>query len=165
MIRSRGLGYRRRQVSRRAVLVSGLAVLAGAGGGVAAGIVRPLHPHHPGKPAPTDLVDALASEHVLISRLEAKIGQDPALEAVFAGLHADHVAHATALEAALRNYQPARGPVLPAAGRSPTKQQQRAAEATNAAAAAKRAARLSGTDATLLASIAACEASHAEVLR
>ena len=132
---------------------------------MAAGVVRPLHPQHKGKPAPADLVDALASERVLISRLESKIGQDPALRAAFAGVHADHVAHATALEAALRKYQPARGPAIPVAPRSPTRQQQRAAELANSAAAATRAARLTGTDATLLASIAACEASHAEVLR
>jgi hypothetical protein len=165
MIRSRSPRYGHRPVSRRGVLLGGLAVLVGAGGGIAAGVVRPLHPHHSGKPAPADLIDALASERVLISRLESTLGQDPGLRAVYAVLHADHVAHATALEAALRKYRPAASPVLPAPGRSPGKQQQRAAETTNAAAAAKRAARLSGTDATLLASIAACEASHVEVLR
>jgi hypothetical protein len=165
MMRSGRFGYGSEPVSRRGVLIGALAVLAGAGGGVAAGLVRPLHPHHRGKPAPTDLVDALAAERALIARLQVRAGRNPALNATFAALIADHAAHATALTAALREYAPAKATRPAPVTRAPSKQQQRSAEATAAARAAKRAARLRGSDAALLASIAACEASHAEALR
>lgn len=164
-MRSGRFGHGYRPVSRRGVLIGALAVVAGAGGGVAAGLVGPLHPHHPGKPAPADLVDALAAERALIARLQAKAGRNPALRTILDSILADHVAHETALVAALQKYQPT-PPTRPApVTRAPSKDQQRAAEATAATRAAKRAARLTGSEAALLASIAACEATHAEALR
>lgn len=165
MIGSRGLGYGHRPVSRRGVLVVGVAALLGAGGGLTAGLLRPLHPQHSRKPAPQDLVDALAAERLLLARVEPKPGQTAALRAVYDVVHADHQAHITALEAALQDYAPQRPVPAPVVPHAPTRELQRAAEAAAATAAARRAARLSGRDAALLASIAACEASHAEVLR
>lgn len=165
MMRSRRFSYGYRPVSRRGVLIGTLAVVAGAGGGVAAGLIRPLHPHHPGKPAPADLVDALTEENALIARLQAKAGRSPALRTIFDALLADHVAHQTALAAALEKYEPATTPRQPPVPRAPSKDQQRTAESAAAARAAKRAARLTGPEAALVASIAACEASHAEALR
>ena len=83
---------------------------------------------------------------------------------------ADHVAHLRALDALVAGYGPA-AKATPAAsssrvpaGTPRTRAQLRAAEQQAASAAARRADALSGARAALLASIAACEATHADLL-
>jgi hypothetical protein len=86
---------------------------------------------------------------------------------VIAQARADHAAHLHALrrvQASLPKpaHRPARQKVH---GTPRTQAQLRAAETAASVTAAKRAAGLDGAVAVLLASIAACEATHAELLR
>ncbi|HLY32895.1 MAG TPA: hypothetical protein VKQ07_00055 [Jatrophihabitantaceae bacterium] len=155
---------RDRRVSRRAVLVGTAAVVLGAGGGVAAGELRRLHPHHSGIPAPADLVAALSAEWTLIARVEYAVARGSVAHGAVAAIRADHGAHADALVAALRDYAPAQVPTAPVQTAPASRLQLRAAESAAATRAAAAAARLDGRVAVLLASIAASEASHAEVL-
>jgi hypothetical protein len=161
-----------RGTSRRWFLAGGLAVLAGGGAGVGAEFLR----ERPGRrtpPAgpPAVLVDAVAAERRLIADLDATTGGDPAVRAIIRQARADHVAHLAALRGVVATYgrgAPS-GSVSPSGtstgpGRPQTGSQLRAAEQRASAAAAARAARLAGGQATLLASIAACEATHAELL-
>jgi hypothetical protein len=153
-----------RRVSRRAILLSAAgAVLVGgaAGGGVAA--LRPLrHGRRPS--APVDLLDALAAEDALIAALDAMAGTN-AGDRILAAVRADHVAHQAALRAFLSEFTPppntARSaPTASVGSRAElARLEQRAADA-----AAGRAARLSGSAASVLASIAACESTHVVVL-
>lgn len=89
-------------------------------------------------------------------------------------LRADHTAHLRAIDAAVAD---ALYPTAPSSTASPSAQhaspppsgkvriaEVRAGEQKAASAAAARAAALTGRDAALLASIAACEATHAELL-
>jgi hypothetical protein len=165
MMRSAGPGLQ--PVSRRTVLIGGLAVVIGAGTGVGVGAIRPLHRHHSGNPPPTDLLAALVAEQALIARLDAVTTADRTLQGLLAGIRADHQQHGASLAAALRAYEPA--PAAPSvtapAASAASRAELRSAEQIAAARAARRAARLSGSPATLLASIAASEASHAEALR
>jgi hypothetical protein len=162
-----------RVLSRRAVLVSaGALVLAGAGG-VAAGTRAPLH--HPAAPAPpAALVAALAAEDALIGGIDAA-APDPATRQLLAQLRADHVAHRRVLTGLIgaatgRSYSPtpsAPGPRTTSGAPRPAprgRAELRAAEQRAAREGAARAAGLRGAPAALLASIAACETSHAELL-
>jgi hypothetical protein len=82
-------------------------------------------------------------------------------------LRADHVAHRDALLAALDEALGATSPrptAAPPAAGSLTRAELRVAEQAASAQAAAHAAQLAGRDAALLASIAACEAGHAELL-
>ena len=169
-----------RHLSRRTVLATGgAAVLVGGAAGTAVGVLRHL-PADSAPPAPAALVSALAAEEELLaaarSVLSATAGATPAARSALATIAQDHLAHQTALQAALAGYRPSgsssatvvpgspvppspsatrpAGPVTSPAGLS-------AAEQRAASAGAARAAELSGRDATLLASIAACEATHA----
>ncbi len=108
------------------------------------------------------------------------------MRAALTATAADHAAHLTALRAALAGYRPtpADGSVIsgtavstgsattatasppvgsghPPAGAPATPDAVRGAEQRASSAAAARAAQLTGREATLLASIAACEATHA----
>jgi hypothetical protein len=164
MMRRRDGGWRYWSLTRRAVLVGGLAAVAGAGGGVALGMVRPLHSGHSDKPPPQELLAALGAEQALLSRIDAAARRDPTLGRRLAGVRADHEAHLAAVEAALRAYAPTE-PQQPAPVTTPPNRAQlRDGEAAATTASAQRAAALSGRDAALLASIAASEATHAEVL-
>jgi hypothetical protein len=158
----RRYGYR--PVSRRGVLLGTAAVVVGAAGGVAAGELRPLHPHHSGKPAPPDLVAALTAEWTLIARLDFAVTHKSVPRAAVAAIRADHAAHADALVAALAQYAPAVVPQAPAQRTAAARAALRAAESAASAQAARAAAQLDGRIATLLASIAASEASHAAAL-
>ena len=168
-----------RRVSRRAVLLTGgAAVVAGGAAGVAIATVRPLPTTH-APPAPAALTSALAAEEALLAQVQAvrsaPNGSGPALRPVLTTIENDHRAHRTALQAALAGYRapqaatawsPARPcPARPRrAGRAHRYRVRPAFLPPNeraATAGAGRAAELTGRDATLLASIAACEASHA----
>lgn len=153
-------------VSRRAVLVAGgVTVVAAAGGGTAVAALQPLEPTGRAQP-PAELSAALAAETWLLTVIDASLAADPSLRTALAPVRADHAAHAAALRAAVAEY-----PAAPSAGRpgSPAarplgRAALQAAERLAAGAAARRAAVLRGRNATLLASISACEASHAEFL-
>jgi hypothetical protein len=159
--------------SRRTFLISGgIAVVLGAGGGVATELRRPGPRHKTPTPPPANLVSALAAERSLIASIDASLRGTGASRDVLSQLRADHVAHEQALLGALAL---ASDPEAPAPTPSPsprtsttvpalTDAQLRTAERRASSQAAVRAGRMTGRDATLLASIAACEATHAELL-
>jgi hypothetical protein len=164
MMRRRDGGWRYSSTTRRAVLVGGLAALAGAAGGVAAGVVRPLHAGHANEQPPQELLAALGSEQLLLSRIDAAARHDAALGRQLAGIRADHQAHVAAIQAALRSYAAVAPAAPPQVRTPPNRAQLAAAERAAGTTLAQRASALTGRSAVLLASIAACEASHAEVL-
>jgi hypothetical protein len=157
--------------SRRGFLiVGGLAVVAAGGGawwalsddGTTSASV------------PTALIGQLhaarTAEDELIATIEAALKHPGSRGSVLRRLHADHVAHAAAIEALTADVlYPAKPSASSAPVTAPTGHISttalRAAETRAARVAGKRAASLSGQAAVLLASIAACEATHAEVLR
>jgi len=158
--------------SRRGFLLGAAALVAAGGGGAAAALLRRRPKDKVSYPAsPTVLLAAVAAETRLIAAIDA--ARDVA---ALAHLRADHVAHREALLGAVQlatgspssglspsglSSSPSTAPAQP----RPTLTQLREAELAAAAAAASAAASLTGAPATLLASIAACEASHAELLR
>jgi hypothetical protein len=150
-------------VSRRGLLLGGAVVVAAAGGGVAAGALRPTpRPDKPTGRPPADLVAALESERVLIAAIDATTGGSPAIRTALRQVRADHVAHQTALQAAVVAYPQATASNPPSSvGTALTVAELRGAEERASARAATRAARLTGRQAALLASIAACESTHA----
>jgi len=145
------------------VLAGGLAVLAGGGAGVGAAVLRH-RPGHRSPPAPpADLVAAAETERRLIADLVATTGGTADVRFVIEQATANHRAHLAALEGLLAAYAtphvaPSRTP-----GRPRTKGQLRGAEQSASGAAAARTLQLPGQQAALFASIAACEASHAEL--
>lgn len=150
--------------SRRTVIVcAAVSVLAGAGAGIAAAFARPRRAKPPAvHPA---LRTALAREQRLLALSDRLATDDPSLARQ---LRTDHRAHARAVEAAIREVGAVAVPSTATASRPepvPSRAHVRSAEASAAAAAAADAARLRGRQAALLASIAACEAGHAELLR
>lgn len=153
-----------RRVTRRGVLLgaSGVVVAAGAGAGI--GYLRPLRSDRH-TPIPPDLADALDAEHALIGQIDASVAQDASLHALLAPIRADHVAHLEAITAAIRTDTGQQAPSpAPSGSRAGTRSALRNAEQVASTRAATRAAHLTGTSAVVLASIAACEATHAEVL-
>jgi hypothetical protein len=152
--------------SRRVFLVGGgAAVLLGAGAGVLAQVLSEDEPPGPAAPPPA-LVAAIADERGLLADLDATTGGGPAVRRLIDQLRADHEAHLAALRKVLLSITqaPARQPA-PLRGTPKTRAQLRAIEGAAAELAAQRAAALDGPTAALLASIAACEATHAELLR
>lgn len=150
-------------ITRRAVLWSVLGVAA-AGAGAAAGALLPAHSGGARPPAPQPLLDSLAAETRLVAMHAAAV-TDESLRGPMALARADHVAHLQAIRAMLAAFAPpANGVTTPAAGPA-DREALRAAEAQAGSAAAARAAALTGRTATVLASIAACEATHAELFR
>ncbi len=152
--------------SRRTVVVCAvLSVLAGAGTGVAAAVARPQRAVRDRATVPAPLRTALAREYRLLALTDRLAAEESTLARQ---LHNDHRAHARAVEAAIREVSaaPVTSPTsVSHAAPTVTRAQVRAAERSAAAAAATDAARLRGKQAALLASIAACEAGHAELLR
>jgi hypothetical protein len=151
--------------SRRGFLVGGaVAMVAGAGGGIAGAALQPA-PRQPPATVPAVLAAALAAEHELVAALSA--GGPPAISATLAQLATDHREHASALQALIG---PGRGVTEPAPTAAPpgpaplTVAQLKAAEQRAATRAARHAGGLTGRGAVLLASISACEASHVELL-
>jgi len=155
-----------RRVSRRTILIGTAAVVAGAGGGIAAGELRSLHPHDSGNPAPVDVVATLAYERTLIAQLDFAVAHGSLPQATAAGIRADHAAHADALAGALATYAPAVVPEAAVPNSAASRAELRSAEsAASTRAAHIAAAQQDATLATLMASIAASEATHAAVLR
>ncbi|PZS24502.1 MAG: hypothetical protein DLM58_24665 [Pseudonocardiales bacterium] len=151
--------------SRRSVLLGGAFVLAAAGGGAAVGALRPAaSPDKPTGRPPVELVAALTAENVLIAAIDATTGGSPAVRVALRQVRADHLAHRTALQAAVDAYPEPAVSTSPS-GTGPvaalTVSGLRSAEQQAAARAGTRAGRLSGREAALLASIAASEATHA----
>jgi hypothetical protein len=156
-----------RGISRRGLLLGAAAVVLAGGGGIAVGVLRPVGHEPPTGRPPADLVAALAAERALIASIDATSGGTAPVRAALHQIKADHVAHRIALQAAVDGYPDP--PTGARAGRSRPAvalhvAELRSAEQHASAQAASRAARLSGRDAALLASIAACEACHAELL-
>jgi hypothetical protein len=158
--------------TRRWFLVSGAAVLVGAGGGVAADLAQHRRRPRQRPVAPAELRAAVAAERALVADLDATTGGGAQVRALLTQLRADHAAHLSALTGLVATYGAAgasagasASAAPPAPGVARSVAQLRAAEQQASAAAADRAARLAGAHAALLASIAACEASHADLLR
>lgn len=157
---------RSRGVSRRGLLVGAAAVVLAGGGGVAVGALQPVERDEATGRAPGELVAALAAEGVLIAAIDATTGGDPSVRTALRQIKADHVAHRVALQAAVDAYPQAPaggGPSSSGPAQALTVAGLRGAEEQASTLAAARAGRLVGQNATLLASIAACEASHAEL--
>lgn len=151
--------------SRRWFLAGGAAVLLGGGAGVLAEVLHEGSPT-PASPAPAALVSAVDAERALIAALDAMPAGAHRSRAVVAQIRADHAAHLHALRRLLATYpQPAKTPGHPGFVQPRTLGQLRGVETHAARDAAQRAAALDGAAAALLASIAACEATHAELLR
>lgn len=157
----------REGTSRRWFLAGGAAVVLAAGGGVGAGLVLGRHDAAEAEPAPDALVAAVEAERALIADLDATTGGEPAVRQVIAQARADHAAHLRVLRALLADY---RQPVATASsspaprGRPRTAVDLRRSEQRASSIAARHAMTLDGPTAALLASIAACEATHAELL-
>ena len=149
-------------VTRRVVLTCGLGIVAATAAGALVGIAD--NRATGSAQAPAELVAARDAERALIAAIDASLAHEATLRTHLAPIRADHSAHLAALEAAIGAYPtPA---AMPAVARAAPLDRAglRAAERTAAAHGAQRAAVLTGRSATLLASIAACEASHAELL-
>ena len=159
-------GDGQRRWSRRWFLAGGAAAVVGGGAGVGAGFLHHRSTPAPRKP-PAALLTAIAAERGLLALAAAAVRSDPTLRTTAALLTGDHAAHLHALQAALSGYDPQPAGPTPTAGLATTSSarvQLRAAESAAAAAAGRRALQLAGAPATLLASIAACESTHVELL-
>jgi hypothetical protein len=159
--------------TRRWFLAFGGALVVGAGAGTGAAFLHPVPKRKP-KPPPrppadveAELTAAVAAERALLADLDATSGGPPAVRQVIAQARGDHEAHLAALRGVQRSLpKPAHRPAPhEIAGTPRTQAQLRTAETSASAAAAMRAAVLDGALAALFASIAACEATHAELLR
>jgi hypothetical protein len=166
----RGGSGRRSGPSRRTVLAGGGLVLAAAAAGVAAGVAsdRSGAAGSTGPVQPDELRAAAAAERTLIAAVDAALTESSGPRRhTLRSIRADHVAHLAALEAAAAQVAGTSPPTASAPARSRPSggpAALRTGEQRAAGAAAARALRLSGRDAALLASIAACEAAHAEWL-
>jgi hypothetical protein len=153
-------------ITRRRVLLGTAGIVVAGGVGVAVAAARPApEPARPPQP-PSYLVDALAAERRLVAGLTASAAAAEAgsYRSLLTQLAADHRAHADAVAALLADY-PGAATGIPSPTSIPlTTARLRSAERRASAAAARRAAAHTGTTATLFASIAACEASHASLL-
>jgi hypothetical protein len=161
---------------RRFLLGSGVAVVLAAGAGTLAGLLGASSPtaNSPRNP-PAELLAAAAAERALISSVDQAIAARTAPASQLALIRSNHASHLVALEAALAvatgpsaATTPAGSgsppPARPPSGAARTRKQLIAAEKRASSAAAASAAKLAGDDAALLASIAACEACHGELL-
>jgi hypothetical protein len=144
----------------------------GAGGGVATELRRPKPRKKTPVPPPAVLVAALAAERALLTSLDVSLAASPSSRELLTQLRTDHLAHEQALLAAIAQASdpdarpsPSATPTTPITRPQPlTTARLRSAEQLASGQAADRAAQLTGRNATLLASIAACEATHAELL-
>jgi hypothetical protein len=158
-----------RVLSRRAVLISaGTLVLAGAAG-VSAATLAPLR-HRVVPSPPASLKAALDAEETLIAGIDAARtagAPDAATRQLLAQVRADHVehrrVHSAMIGAAIgASYAPT--PSARPPGTAPDRKALRRAEQQAARDGASRAAGMRGERAARLASIAACETSHAVLL-
>jgi hypothetical protein len=178
---------RRRLLAGTGLAVAGALTAAGIGSAVAAitGLPRrddsnrsPATGSGPSGPAPAaELASALTRERQLLAQvadlIAATLPTDSA-HSVLAVIRADHQAHAGAISALITESgaRPAPAPTSSASSGSPTSPTppgptlagHKSAEQAASDAAASDAARAHGAAAVLLASIAACEAGHAELI-
>jgi hypothetical protein len=108
-----------------------------------------------------ELISALARERQLLAGLGAAASGQPS-GAVLDAIASDHRAHIAALAAAI-GAEPETPAVTPSIAAIPSAQLRAAEQAAHDSAAAESAL-LTGAEAVLLASIAACEAGHVELL-
>ncbi|MBG6138157.1 hypothetical protein [Longispora fulva] len=117
-----------------------------------------------GPPPPNPLAEHLAATVRLAEVYEAAFGAAPDLAGKYGALRDNHWAHAEALAAAIRKPAPSRTPSATAApdalGRAGLLEEEKKA----ATAAHEAALTIPGAYAALLGSIAACRATHVEVL-
>jgi len=151
-------------IARRWLLAGGTALLLGGGAGVLAERLRRTEPAAP-VPPPGALLAAVRAERALLADLDATTGGTAAVRTVIAQVRADHAAHLAALRGILAGYPSGHAASAKRHGRPRTLAQLHAAEQAAARTAAEHADALTGAAAALLASIAACEATHAELLR
>jgi hypothetical protein len=153
--------------TRRAFLAAGGLLVAGAaGGGVALGLSGGTSAPAPLQPrVRAALVRAAIAEVDLIAAAErAMRAARGSARVTLRGVRRNHVAHLAAIRAAIAEAAyPARPPRIRKHARQLTGALS-AAEARAARAGARRALQLTGAPSALLASIAACEATHAELL-
>lgn len=157
---------RDRAPTRRWFLAGGAALIAGGSAGAITELVRET-PAEPPPPPPAALIAAADAERALIADLDATTGGTPSVRAVIVQTRANHAAHLAALTALLSRFRapsPSSSPAPPR-GTPRTVAALRDAEQRATSAAARHAAALSGGTAALLASIAACEATHAALLQ
>jgi hypothetical protein len=168
------------EISRR-TLLSRVLLCSALGGGALAGLTRPIR-HQvavPPPPPPVALTAALARQRHLLAGYDQALATQPAHPGL-AGLRADVAAHGNALRAVLQNYPGWRlgssatvaGSATPGSTAIPVAIPALAAACSAAAAATTRACldwpateAHAGEVVPLLGSIAACLASHAQVLR
>ncbi|MDP9093709.1 MAG: hypothetical protein M3N95_12445 [Actinomycetota bacterium] len=169
-------------MTRRAVLSCGAALVLGGAAGAAFQVAGSAIDGTPVQPAaPPELLAALASESSLISAIDGATSHDPSLRSLLTGVRADHIAHQAVLRAALAAYaspsanptprnpvplnptQTSSGQASPGPG-GLGRTQLRSLEQRASAAVSGYARAVFGPDASVLASISACEASHAELL-
>jgi hypothetical protein len=150
--------------SRRWFLAGGAGLIAGGAAGAVVELVSDDGPPEP-PTAPPALLAAARAERALIADLDATTGGTPAVRQVIGLARADHAAHLEVLTAMLARYRRPPAPHRRPRGRPRTLAQPHLAEIDAARDAAERAASLAGASAALLASIAACEASHAELFQ
>lgn len=153
--------------TRRAFLAAGGLVVAGAaGGGVALGLSGGTSATSPQRPEVHEaLLHAALDEQDLIAAAaramhSAHSADRPTLRLV----HDNHVAHLTAVRGAIAEAAYPAGPAHIRRHPRHAPGDLAAAEARAARAGARRALQLTGAPSALLASIAACEATHAELL-
>jgi hypothetical protein len=156
--------------SRRGFLVVGGLALVFAGAGAWVAVRRDDSSTAPQAVADTsELAAAAAAERALIARIDLLAKHPRGHGPTLAAIRADHVAHHAALLAAradlLYPQTPPRERPVAVSGPAPRLADLRGDEQQASHAAARRAAKLSGRSAALLASIAASEAIHAELLR
>jgi hypothetical protein len=144
-------------------------VVAGAaGGGVALGLSGGTT-----TPAPLQPDVRAALIHAELAELELAAGTRRALRdargaerTLLRLVHHDHLAHLAAIRSVIAEAAyPAEPPRMRRRPRQAPHRDVAAAEARAARAAARRALQLTGAPSALLASIAACEATHAELFR
>lgn len=160
-----------RRHPRRWFLGGTAAVLVAGGGGVGAAFLRRTSGPK-ANPAPAALLAAVATERALLADIDATTGGSAEVRVALRQVRADHAAHLATLAELAAGYDPPKGgsraPTTAgtslAGGTPRTLEQLRTAERRAAAAAAGHAATLTDRTATLLASISACEAGHAELL-
>jgi hypothetical protein len=153
--------------SRRAfVLGGGLALVLGAGAGGLAEVLRRAAPVAGTPEAQPALVAAVTAEQDLVAALDAAMTAQPSLRPVLTPIRANHMAHEQALRSVLPQQASPSPRTSPPVSPSPqtSRQALRAIESAASRTAAARALQLRGAPAALLASIAACEATHAELL-
>jgi hypothetical protein len=148
-------------ISRRTLL--GAAGLAVAGStGLTVGWLGP-RPPRGGPSAPAWLIDAARREHDLLAGLDTALSARPG-DTLLGALRADHAAHVQTFDAALGGYPDSVAVASSGVTVQPTRAMLRDAEVAAARDFARAAGVHVGAVAAVLASVAACEWTHVELL-